>query len=93
MAYFIPAELPANKYYLFGKEGGKKLAEEYEIPFLGQIPLVQSICEGGDNGVPAILNDDEISKEAFAAVAAKTVRDISIRNANLQATQVIEVVV
>ena len=52
MAYFTPEELPNNKYYIFGKEGGKRLADEYEIPFLGQIPLVQSIQEGGDIGVP-----------------------------------------
>src|SRR5256885_14286045 len=52
MSWFTPAELPDNKYYLFGKDGGKKLAEEYDLPLLGQIPLVQSIREGGDKGVP-----------------------------------------
>src|SRR5215204_5426163 len=61
MSYFTPAELPNNKYFIFGKEGGKRLAEDYDIPFLGQIPLVQSIREGGDIGVPAIISDDQIT--------------------------------
>ena len=65
MAYFTPAELPNNKYYLFGKEGGKNLAEEYDLSFLGQIPLVQSIREGGDEGLPAMVGSDEITKNAF----------------------------
>lgn len=59
MAYFTPAELPENKYYIFGKEGGIKLAEEAGVPFLGQIPLVQSICESGDSGKPVALDTDE----------------------------------
>ena len=61
MSYFTPAELPDNKYYIFGKNGGKNLAEEFDIPFLGQIPLVQSIREGGDLGIPIMASDDEIS--------------------------------
>jgi ATP-binding protein involved in chromosome partitioning len=65
MAWFTPAELPDNKYYLFGKEGGKRLADEYDLPFLGQVPLVQSIREGGDNGVPAMVGNDVLSQEAF----------------------------
>ncbi len=90
MAYFTPAELPNNKYYLFGKEGGKKLAEEYDLPFLGQIPLVQSIREGGDEGVPAMMGTDEISKQAFRNITAQAVRNIAIRNAGVPATQVIK---
>src|SRR5204862_7991156 len=62
MSYFTPAELPENKYYIFGKDGGKRLAEEYEIPFLGQIPLVQTIREGGDQGIPVMMGNDEITK-------------------------------
>jgi ATP-binding protein involved in chromosome partitioning len=81
MAYFTPEELPDNKYYLFGKEGGKKLAEEYDLSFLGQIPLVQSIREGGDEGVPAMVGNDEISKQAFRNITAQAVRNIAIRNA------------
>ncbi|RFM28815.1 Mrp/NBP35 family ATP-binding protein [Deminuibacter soli] len=90
MAYFTPAELPDNKYYIFGKEGGKKLAEEYEIPFLGQLPLIQSIREGGDLGIPAMMGDDASAKrpiEYFAGIAA---RNIAIRNATARATKVIE---
>ena len=90
MAYFTPEELPDNKYYLFGKEGGKKLAEEYDLAFLGQIPLVQSIREGGDEGVPAMIGTDEISKQAFRNITAQAVRNIAIRNAGVPATQVIK---
>ncbi|TAF55237.1 MAG: iron-sulfur cluster carrier protein ApbC [Sphingobacteriia bacterium] len=92
MAYFTPAELPENKYYLFGKEGGKKLAEEYELPFLGQVPLVQSIREGGDEGLPAMVGSDETSKAAFRGFTAMAVRNIAMRNANLGKTQTIEMV-
>jgi len=90
MAYFTPEELPGNKYYLFGKEGGKKLAEEYDLAFLGQIPLVQSIREGGDEGVPSMIGTDEISKQAFRNITAQAVRNIAIRNAGVAATQVIK---
>ena len=90
MAYFTPEELPNNKYYLFGKEGGKKLAEEYDLAFLGQIPLVQSIREGGDEGVPSMIGTDEISKQAFRNITAQAVRNIAIRNAGVAATQVIK---
>ena len=91
MAYFTPAELPENKYYLFGKDGGKNLAEEYDLPFLGQVPLVQSIREGGDAGVPAMVGTDEISKNALRMVVSQAVRQIAIRNANLPKTQTITV--
>ena len=90
MDFFTPEELPNNKYYLFGKEGGKKLAEEYDLAFLGQIPLVQSIREGGDEGVPAMMGADEISKQAFRNITAQAVRNIAIRNAGVPATQVIK---
>jgi len=92
MSYFSPAELPGSRYYIFGKEGGKRLAEEYDIPFLGQIPLVQSIREGGDQGVPVMMGDDEITKNAFEEFAAAAARSISMRNANMSATEVAEVV-
>jgi ATP-binding protein involved in chromosome partitioning len=91
MAYFTPAELPNNKYYLFGKDGGSNLASEYDLPFLGQVPLVQSIREGGDEGVPAMVGKDEISKAALRAVVSQAVRQIAIRNANLPKTQTIPV--
>jgi len=90
MAYFTPAELPNNKYYLFGKEGGKRLAEEYELPFLGQIPLVQTIREGGDEGVPAMVGEEPMSQTAFRDFTAMAVRNIALRNANMPKTQIIE---
>ncbi len=93
MAYFTPAELPGNKYYIFGKEGGKRLAEEYDLPFLGQIPLVQSIREGGDRGVPALIGAEDISRKAFEDFADIAARNISIRNANLPKTEMVEIVV
>lgn len=92
MAYFTPKELPDHQYYIFGKDGGKRLAEEYNIPFLGQIPLVQGICEGGDQGIPAMVGDDEITKEAFGNFAQNVARQVSIRNANLEPTKVVEIV-
>jgi ATPases involved in chromosome partitioning len=85
MSYFTPAELPNNKYFIFGKEGGKRLAEEYDLPFLGQIPLVQSIREGGDIGVPIMVSDDTISRQAFEEFAGNTTRSIAMRNAHLSA--------
>ena len=91
MAYFTPAELPNNKYYLFGKEGGRNLASEYDLPFLGQVPLVQSIREGGDAGVPAMVGEDEVSKNALREVVSTAVRQIAIRNANIPKTQTITV--
>ncbi len=88
MAYFTPEELPDNRYYIFGKEGGKRLAEEYDLPFLGQIPLVQSIREGGDEGIPVMMSDDIISINAFENVAATAVRSISMLNANISEEKV-----
>lgn len=86
MAYFTPEELPENKYYLFGKDGGKKLADEYEVPFLGQIPIVQSIREGGDSGKPASIyaRENTIVANAFDEIAVNVARQVAIKNANLQ---------
>lgn len=92
MSYFTPAELPDHKYYIFGKEGGKRLADEYDIPFLGQIPLVQSIREGGDTGVPIMMSDDEITKAAFMEFAGTVARSVSMRNAHMKAEEVAEIV-
>lgn len=91
MSYFTPAELPDNKYFIFGKEGGKKLADEFDIPFLGEIPLIQSIREGGDIGIPVMVGDDEISKKAFIEFSDNAIRGIAMRNAQLPATEVSEV--
>ncbi len=92
MSYFTPAELPDNKYYIFGKDGGKNLADEFDIPFLGQIPIVQSIREGGDSGVPVMISNDLITKKAFEDFAGNAVRGIAMRNANYEATQVQEII-
>jgi ATP-binding protein involved in chromosome partitioning len=91
MSYFTPAELPNHKYYLFGKGGGKKLSEEFNVPLLGQIPIVQSIREGGDSGKPAILTDD-ISSDAFYNLAQTVAQNIAIRNANFEGTRVVEII-
>jgi ATP-binding protein involved in chromosome partitioning len=91
MSYFIPAELPGNKYYIFGKDGGKRLAGEYEIPFLGQIPLVQSIREGGDQGIPVMVGDDAITRKAFEEFTSNVVRNIAVNNAKSGAAQQIQV--
>ena len=88
MSYFTPKELPDNKYYIFGKEGGRRLADEFDIPFLGEIPLVQSIREGGDIGVPVMIGDDEISKNAFLEFSQNAVRGISMRNAMMPSESV-----
>ena len=96
MSYFIPpnggTELPENKYYIFGKDGGKNLAEEFDIPFLGQIPIVESIREGGDLGVPTMVGDDVITKKAFMDFAANAVRAIAMRNANMEPTAIVEMI-
>ena len=81
MAWFTPAELPDSKYYIFGKDGGKNLADQLDMNFLGQIPLVQSIREGGDKGAPAMLGGDAQTQQAFSAFAAETIRAIAVANA------------
>lgn len=93
MSWFTPAELPENKYYIFGRDGGKKLAEEFDVLFLGQIPLVQGIREGGDIGVPVMVSDEEITRKAFLEFAGNAARSISMRNANIEATKIVEIVV
>ncbi|MDD2951816.1 MAG: Mrp/NBP35 family ATP-binding protein [Parabacteroides sp.] len=87
MAWFTPAELPENKYYIFGKEGCKRLAEELNVPLLGQIPIVQSICEGGDQGKPVALNPDSITGKAFQELAENVVNQIEYRNEHLAPTE------
>jgi ATP-binding protein involved in chromosome partitioning len=79
MSWFTPAELPQNKYYIFGKEGGKKLADRMDVPLLGQIPLVQGICESGDNGRPVALEDSPAG-DAFRLLAEEVINKVNIRN-------------
>ena len=92
MSYFVPAELPNNRYYIFGKDGGRRLAEDYDLPFLGQVPLVQSIREGGDAGVPVMMSDDELSRKAFLDFAGNVARSASMRNAHMKTEEIAEVV-
>ena len=87
MAWFTPAELPDNKYYLFGKEGVKQLAEQMHVPLLAQIPIVQSICEAGDAGAPVALRDDTITGQAFMHLASAIVVATDKRNATLPKTE------
>ncbi|MCK9156244.1 MAG: Mrp/NBP35 family ATP-binding protein [Paludibacteraceae bacterium] len=91
MAWFSPAELPENKYYLFGKEGGKKLAQDLQIPLLGQIPIIQSICEGGDNGRPVACDSDSIIGKAFSELARNVIKQVEIRNSTRPETKKVEV--
>ena len=89
MAWFTPAELPNNRYYLFGKEGTKRLAEELNVPLLGQIPIVQSICENGDNGTPAALDDNTMVGQAFLELARNVVKQTEKRNAEMAPTEIV----
>lgn len=78
MSYFTPAELPNNKYYIFGKDGGKRLAEQYKVPFLGEIPLVKSVADAGDNGFPIVLDTDDVVGQSFATIAGRVAQEVSI---------------
>ena len=89
MAWFTPAELSNNRYYLFGKEGTKRLAEELNVPLLGQIPIVQSICENGDNGTPAALDDNSMVGQAFLELARNVVKQTEKRNAEMAPTEIV----
>ena len=91
MAYFTPAELPDNKYYLFGSGGGQQLADKFEVPLLGQIPIVQAIREAGDAGKPAFLNDEPVAQAAFRDVAEALAQQVAIRNANTAQTKRVEI--
>lgn len=91
MAWFTPAELPENKYYIFGKEGCKQLAEELDVPLLGQIPIVQSIRESGDKGTPVALDENSVTGRAFLQLAAAVVRQVDKRNVKMAPTQIVEV--
>ena len=91
MAWFTPAELPENKYYIFGKEGAKQLAEQMNVPLLGQIPIVQSICESGDKGTPVALDENTVTGRAFLQLAAAVVRQVDRRNMEMAPTRIVEV--
>ncbi len=91
MAWFTPEELPENKYYIFGKDGCKKLAEDRNIPLLGQVPLVQSIREGGDSGVPSAADEKSVMGKAFASLTTQVLKQLEIRNSTMEATQKVEI--
>lgn len=91
MAWFTPAELPNNKYYIFGREGAKNLAEEMNLPFLGQIPIVQSICEAGDDGKPVALDENSITGNAFSLLADNFIVSVDKRNKEKEPTQKVNV--
>jgi len=87
MSYFTPAELPDNKYYIFGQGGGQKLAEQLDVPFLGEIPLVKSISDSGDAGTPIVLDESTVQSKAFMAMAQKIAQQVSIANAKILSSQ------
>lgn len=91
MSYFTPAELPENKYYIFGEKGAKNLSEDLDIPFLGEIPLVQSLRESGDVGRPAALQKDSPIAEAFNEITKNVVQETVDRNENLPPTEAIKI--
>ena len=90
MAWFTPAELPENKYYIFGREGCKRLAEEMNVPLLAQIPLVQSICESGDEGAPAATKVDTMTGQAFINLAQAVVTVVNRRNKEQPKTKIVK---
>lgn len=91
MAYFTPEELPENKYYIFGKEGAKNLADDLEVPFLGEVPIVQSIREAGDYGRPAALQTGSVIETVFEEITKKVVQEVVSRNKNLPATEAVKI--
>ena len=91
MAYFTPEELPNNKYYIFGKEGAKNLAEDLQVPFLGEVPLVQSIREAGDYGRPAALQTASPLEKVYEEIARNVVQETVNRNENLAPTEAIKI--
>lgn len=91
MAYFTPEELPNNKYYIFGKEGAKNLADDLQVPFLGEVPIVQSIREAGDYGRPAAMQSGSIIEGVFEEITKKVVEETIKRNKNLPATEAVKI--
>ena len=89
MAYFMPAELPNNKYYIFGKDGCKQLAEQMKLPLLAQIPLVASVCESGDQGKPISLDSNSVTGQSFLSLAQSVVTVVNRRNKNMAPTKIV----
>ena len=84
MAYFSPPELPENKYYIFGRDGGKNLAQRFNLPFLGEIPLVQSVREAGDGGVPIVMHETEQISICFEELAQRVAQQVALKNAHVE---------
>jgi ATP-binding protein involved in chromosome partitioning len=91
MSFFVPKELPENKYYIFGKEGAKNLATDLEIPFLGEIPLIQSVREAGDYGRPASMQENTISENTFNKISKNMLSELLKRNKELPETEIIKI--
>ena len=91
MAWFTPAELPDNKYKIFGEGGGQKLAEFGKAPLLGQIPIVISVREGGDNGKPVVLEENNIAADEFKAIAEKLIVEVNRRNETMDPTEIVKI--
>jgi ATP-binding protein involved in chromosome partitioning len=91
MAYFTPEELPNNKYYIFGKEGAKNLAKDLNVPFLGEVPIVQSIREAGDCGRPAAMQTGSVIGTVFESITRNVVQEVVDRNENLPATEAVKI--
>ena len=91
MAYFTPEELPSNKYYIFGKEGAKNLAEDLQVPFLGEVPIVQSIREAGDYGRPAAMQAGSVIETVFEEITRNVVQEVVSRNENLPPTEAVKI--
>jgi ATP-binding protein involved in chromosome partitioning len=91
MSYFTPAELPDNKYYIFGQDGARNLAEDLNTSFLGEIPLVQSIREAGDIGHPVALQNNSPLEEAFKEITKQTLSELLVRNEKLPQTEIVRI--
>jgi ATP-binding protein involved in chromosome partitioning len=91
MAYFTPEELPNNKYYIFGQEGAKNLAADLNVPFLGEVPIVQSIREAGDYGRPAAMQEGSVIESVFQEITRNVVQQTVARNESLPATEAIKI--
>ena len=91
MSWFTPEELPDNKYYIFGEGGGKKMAELSKSVLLGQVPLVQGIRESGDNGQPTVLEEDTETAKAFMKIAENTLKQVAIRNKEMDPTKKVDI--
>lgn len=91
MSYFTPEELPENKYYIFGKNGAKNLADKLNVPFLGEVPLIQGIREGGDQGRPATAEANSLASEIYRSITKNMVKSLVERNTNLPPTEIVRI--